>query len=220
MGSSMNSSDKADSNCIKQTQNNCGLREFAQYDEHLTITYYFKEQRGILKSRRYIIYDMYGKEMGSIEEIINCCQSQYSFTDENKQLKFFIEKNVNCGDDIFTFYGEDKNIEGVIRYFKKCCEASVEEYDKYNTKTNTAIVKQECGPSFIYYENDPYGNLFFINKVFNECGFGKLKIYDYNENEVSLRDKTIFNGGFTKIQLIVIISLLFPTDNSDNSQSN
>ena len=161
--SSMTASDKTDSNCIKQSQNNCGIREFAQYDENLTITCYYKEQRGFLKSRTWNVYDMYEKEIGSIEEIINCSQVQYFFRDENKQLKFFIEKTMNCCDVNITFYGEDKNVEGVIRENKKCCDISLEEYDKYNSKTNTAIVNQECGPNFFCYENDPYGNLFFIN---------------------------------------------------------
>ena len=217
--SSINTSDKEDSNCIKQSQNNCGNREFVQYDEHLTITCYYKEERGFLNSRTWNIYDMYEKEIGNIEEIINCCNAQYFFRDENKQLKFFIEKTMNCCDINLIFYGEDKNIEHVVKETKKCCESLLEEYDKFNTRTNSAIVKQECGPKFIYYENDSYGNTVFINKVFNNCGVSKLKIYDYNENEINLRDKTIFNGGFTTIQIVIIISLLFPNGNSNNSQS-
>ena len=217
----MTVSDKTDSNSIKQSQGNCGIREFVQYDENMTITCNYKEQRGLLRIRTFNIYDMYEKEIGSIEEIIICTQVQYFFRDENKQLKFYIESSVNCCDVNFTFYGEDKNIEGVIRENRKCCESSFEEYDKYNSKTNTAIKKQECCKNFVYHENDAYGNLFFINKVFCECDMGKLKIYDYNENEISLRDKTVFNGGFTKIQIIIILSLLFPKgNNSDNPQSN
>ena len=44
-----------------------------------------------------------------------------------------------------------------------------------------------------------------------------LRIYDSDKNEINLNDKTLFNGGFTKIQIILIISILF---NDGNNQSN
>ena len=120
--SSINTSDKEDSNCIKQSQNNCGNREFVQYDEHLTITCYYKEERGFLNSRTWNIYDMYEKEIGNglqvlITHIFNpVCFPAVNFILDDRAIKIpteFLFKKKDVYEFVFLMKeNQDKIVFG------------------------------------------------------------------------------------------------------------
>ena len=216
MGSSVDPLVKRNSNCIKNSNNNNCMKEFLQYDEHENIVYYFRNQRNLSRRNIYEIYDIYEKKIGQIEKVNICCETNYTFYDENNQILNYIVKNQNCCETRYTFYGLDKNIESSIRIKSGCCKFTIDEYDKYECQTNGATGTQGCS-NFTYYENDHYGNQKFITIIDYKCCDIMLRIYDNDKNEINLNDKTLFNGGFTKIQIILIISILF---NDGNNQSN
>ena len=91
MGSSNNTFDKSDTNCIKMSNNNCG-KEYVQYNAFGNIVYYFKYRRNLFNGQSLIVYDMYEKEIGYIERVVNCCKVQYNFYDENKRLQNYIKE--------------------------------------------------------------------------------------------------------------------------------
>ena len=213
MGSSINANDKSDSNCIKHSKENCGLKEFVQYNSYGNITYYFKMQRNLFNRQAFIVYDMYEKEIGFIEKVVNCDQAQFNFYDENKQMKNYIEKSKCCCDLRYTFYDLDKNIESIITIKFGCCSIDIDEYDKYNSRINGARGEKGCGRDAAYYENDSNGNPTFIIRCIHECDSVKLKIYDSNNMEINFNEKSIFNGGFTKIQQIIILLMFFENKN-------
>ena len=70
-------------------------------------------------------------------------------------------------------------------------------------------MKADCCGADTCNEIDVEGNIIFIIKKFSDCGTGIIKIYDNNRNEVNLKDKNIFNEGFTKIQIILILILFY-----------
>ena len=214
MGSSNNTFDRSDTNCIKISYN-CG-KEFSQYNAFGNIVYYFKYRINPFKGQTLIVYDMYDKEIGYIERVVNCVQVRYNFYDENKRLKNSIEINKQCCTTTFIYYKEDKSIESTITRKSDCCEITFDEYDKYNSRTNGAIGRKECfGDVITFIENDSNGNPISIIRCFSECCSRKIKFYDNNNMELNLNEKSIINDGFTKIQQIIIITFLFAEKNND-----
>ena len=204
------------SNCLTTANTSCNLREFVQYDDKGNIVYYYRNKDNFMGRNIIIVHDMYDKEIGSIECAIGCSLIIYNFYDEYKQMKFYIEERKNCCTSNYTIYGTNKNIEITITAKFGCCDVIFDEYDKYNTKFNGVIGKRDCSQNTIYYENDPNGNPIFIIRQSYDCGRCKLKIFDPNEKEINLNDKTLFNDGFTNIQKIIILLIIFHT-NSQNS---
>ena len=100
-----------------------------------------------------------------------------------------------------------------------CCEITIDEFDKYNSRTNGAIGRQECPGDVTFIENDSYRNPISIIRCFSECCSRKLKFYDNNHMELNLNEKSILYGGFTKIQQIIIISFLFGEKNNPNKSN-
>ena len=211
MGSSIDDNDRRSTNCIKQSS----YDQFEQYDENEIIIYSYRQQKGISCKKAFSVYNMNENEIGSFERISTACNCgfyRFNFYDERKELKFYIEVNNNCcNTETFTFFGLDKNIERTIKFKTDYCGITIEEYDKYGSKINTAIEENECcscsGSTYI--ENDPEGNPIFIIKKISDCGRDTMKIYDYNRMEVNLNDKNIFNEGFTKIQMILILRMFY-----------
>ena len=216
MGSSNISSDKSDTNCIKNYNENCGINEFVQYNSYGNITYYFKYQINLFNRLALVVYDMNEKEIGYIEKVSHCDQAQFNFYDENKQMKFYIERNKYCCDFRYTFYGLDKNVESIITIKFGCSSIAIDEYDKYNSRIKGARGEKCCCGDITYYENDSYGNTTFIIRCTSECGSAKIKIYDSNNMEINFNEKSIFNGGFTKIQQVIFLLTFF--DNNNNQK--
>ena len=208
MGSS---SANVDINCITTVGGSCGQRNFVQYDDKGNIVYYYRAQNSFMNNDMFTVHDMYDKEIGSIEKIVGYCLSTYKFYDENKQMIFYIEERGNFCSITYTFYGEDKNIIASITSKSGCWRFIYDEYDKYNTKTNGVIGKSHCYASTTYNENDSNGNLIFIIRESYNYGNCIFKIYDQNEKEINFSDRTLFNNGFTNIQKLIILSILFPT---------
>ena len=208
MGSSTSNFDN--SNCITNGPATCdSLREFLQYDDKGNIVYYYRPQDNFMGRNMMNVHDMYDKEIGSIGRILGCSQITYNFYDEYKQLKYYIEEAKNCCTNNYTIYGTDKNIISTITVKFGCSDVTFDEYDKYNTKTKGVIGKRDCSAKTTYYENDPNGNPIFIIRQSYDCGRCKFKIYDQNEKEINLSDKTLFNDGFTNIQKILILLIIF-----------
>ena len=84
------------------------------------------------------------------------------------------------------------------------------KFDKYETIISKAELSEiPCCGNFNYIEYD--GNSKPIFKITaNYTDNNKMfKIYDSNNNEVDLGDRTLFNNGFTNIQILILIRVLF-----------
>ena len=206
MGSSTSNNDNI--NCITNAELKCGPKEYVQYDDKGSIAYYYKSQN-IFMRNVINVYDMYQKEIGSIERTLGCALMTYNFYDEFKVMKYYIEERKNCCTITYTFYGTDKNPISSITAKIGCCDLTFDEYDKYNTKTNGANGKRECSGNITFYENDPNGAPIFIIRQTYGCNFYKFKIYDQNEKEINFSNRTLFNDGFTNIQKILILLTIF-----------
>ena len=64
-----------------------------------------------------------------------------------------------------------------------------------------------------YYEYDVNNS----DKIF-KIDLNPFKIFE-NENEVDLADKTLFNNGFSKIQIFLILDLILFYSNNNNSSN-
>ena len=207
MGSSNEILDRGDTNSIKLNCCNNWMTQIVQYDSYGDITYYFRLQRNLFNIEALIVYDKNEKEIGYIERTGNMNKARYKLFDENKQLIKEVEKNEICCSINFTFYNADKDIESIVKIGQGCCKDTIDEYDKYKNRTNFAVGKRTCC-DVIYYENDSYGNPLFKIQFILACS-GKFKLFDNNNMEINLENKTIFNDSFTKIQQALILFLFF-----------
>ena len=214
MGSTIDTLAQKDTNCIVSRINNCQT-EFIQYDEQGNVVYYYRYQKNLLNRFVLQVYDIYDKELGQREKVIACCDMNFTFYDENRQIKYNIVRHQNCCEDTYTFFNPDNNYESRIKIKQACCESVFEEYDKYESRTNSAIAKPNCS-GIIFYENDIYGNPKFITKIMNENQRQIFKIYDADNMEINLNNKSIFKDGFTRIQIVIIILLFFGKGNNKN----
>ena len=215
MGSTIDTLAEKDTNCIVKKHNTC-QREFIQYDQEGNEVYYYRYQNNLFNRFVIQVYDTYNNEVGQIEKVNGCCEINFTFYDESRQIIYYIVKHQNCCENTFTFYNSDNNKESMIKIKHACCERTFEEFDKYESRINSAIGKPICS-GFTYYENDIYGSPKFIIKIMNECKRQFLKIYDSNNMEVNLNNKSIFKDGFTRIQIVIIINLLFEEGNNNNN---
>jgi hypothetical protein len=205
------------SNCITKTNTNCCNKEFAQYDDKGNIMYYYRTLSNLSNKNTVMIYDINEKEIGSIEYRQNCAQVNYTLYDEYKQMKSYIEERRNCCTTTYIIYNTDKSIESIITIKSGCCEMSIVECDKYNTPTNGATCKQDCCSTYTFNENDSRGNLNFIIRQKYDCSSILFKIYDPNEIELNFSQRSLLNDGFTNIQKIIILKMLFEADKQNNS---
>ena len=104
MGSSNSMNDNA--NCITNAELKCGPREYVQYNDKGNIAYYFKPRRDFIR-HIIIVYDMYQKEIGSIERLMGCALLTYNFYDEllNTQIPKSIKdrRKSSWKESIFKF---------------------------------------------------------------------------------------------------------------------
>ena len=210
MGSSTSNVDNI--NCITTANTTSRQSEIVQYDDKGNIVYYYRAQNNFMNNDIIMVLDMYDKEIGSIERVANYCLTTYNFYDEYKQIIFYIEERGNVCPIIYTFYGADKNSIATITSKSGCLNITFDEYDKYNTKTYGVRGKTNCSANTTYYENDSNGNTIFIIRESYNCGNCIFKIYDQNEKEINFSDRTLFSNGFTNIQKLIILSILFQTD--------
>ena len=205
--------DKSDSNSIKDIT--CSYpKEYIQYDSNENIICYYREDIDFYRTKLIYVSDINGKELGRIERVIKNGHAQYIFKDLIQGNKFYVEKSYECCTENYTFFDQYNEIDGVVKISSKnIFWWTIEEYDKYNENINTGKMKQDGCLTFTYNVKDSNGNPTFTTKVFsNVICPEKLKIYDNNGNVVNLDDKTIFNNGFTKIQLVILIRYFYTND--------
>ena len=198
---------KQNTNCIRQKKDFNHLREYKQYDDQGNIIYYYKEVPDLFNNEKFIVYDIDQKVIGSVKKVSNCCDIQYILSDEINKITKKIVLNYDCRSNIYSFHGLDENIESTITKKLGCCEYIFDEYDKYNTRAHSAQLKfymqnEDC------FEKDSNGKLNFIIRKYHDKG-EIMKIFDANNIEVNLSNKTLFNNGFTKIQILLLLDILF-----------
>ena len=84
------------------------------------------------------------------------------------------------------------------------------KFDKYETIISKAELSEiPCCGNFNYIEYDVNSKPIFKITANYTDNNKMFKIYDSNYNEVDLGDKTLFNNGFTNIQILILIRVLF-----------
>ena len=203
MGSS-NNIDKQYTNCIKENREvNNGLREYQQYDDNGNIIYIYKEEPKLNNVEKFIVSDIYGKVYGSIikENIFN--GNNYTLLNENEQIINYIEETNNCCSNIYLFYDGKKDSDGTVNEEMYCFSSIIEESDKYNIARNIAGIEKLNGKAFLG-EKDADGNILYKIKSYYENG-SIFKISDINDIEINFLNKLLFNNGFTKIQMVLML---------------
>ena len=211
MGSD-NSLNKEYSNCIRYGKMEGRLKEFELYGSYGEIINYLKQEDNypIVNIK---VFDANRREIGLIKEE-NKGQINYTFYNENNQVTKYIERSINdcfeCCSCLtkYTFYDYNRNIEGFVSFINKGCDFIIEETDKYNTRISFAKgISSSCCDGYIG-EFDNEGNIRYkiLNYYDNE---DMIKIFDSTEMEINFGNRSLINGGFTKIQLIIILNKIF-----------
>ena len=196
-------------NCIKEKMNFSHLQVFEQFDSTGNIIYYYEQIEVPLKPNalKFVVYNSQRKLIGTtIKEGINWQTSSISLYDENNLLINYIENNQTFTSINYFFYDSNKKKEGRTIETGKCFDSTIEEFDRYDTRISHAVFRL-CGENY-YSEYDESNNLLFKIKRWAENGNNTIKMYDGNNIEVNLSGKTLFNKGFTKIQMVVIFRLI------------
>ena len=210
------SGNKIFTNCIKEKFNSTPFQQFEQFDSSGNIIYYYQQEEDPFNPNilKFVVYNAQRKLIGTIiKEMIGCQTASISLYDENNLLINYIENNLTCTSINYLFYDSNKNIEGRTIETGKCLDSIIEEFDKYDTRINHAVFPL-CSEHY-YSEYDENNNLLFKIKRSNN-GDGTIKIYDANDMEVNLSGRTLFNNGFTKIQMVVILRLILAGVRSDD----
>ena len=103
-------------------------------------------------------------------------------------------------------------ISNIERLKRKCLDSTIELFDKYDTRINYAVFRL-CRQN--YYSEYDNNNILISKIVRTTEGYNYLKIYDSNDMEVSLANKTLFNKGFTKIQIVLIFRMILAGERND-----
>ena len=207
-------------NCIKSKYKNPNPKEFEQYDSLGNNVYNYIKDPESLKVENFNVYDINQRKIGSIEKQTNSNKVEYTLYNQNNQRISHIERIDDCCTCCcsinYNFYGLENNIEAsIIVKSSNCCSTVYEVYDKYNTMINRAEIVSKCCDIIYLNEYDQNSNQVF-KIILNRVPFSReFKIFDNNENEINLADKTLFNNGFSKIQIILILELIFFQSNTD-----
>lgn len=209
-------------NCIKEIKTSNDLKLFEQYDSNGDIIYYYKQLENSYSYQLYIVYDVDKNQIGSIkEEMKGVDHFEYTICNENNQITNFIEKRIKQCNGVmstltsYIFYDINRNVERIVTVNSRCCNIDYEELDNYRARLNLANLNQNrCDNTYWEYDND--STLKFKVKIFFEEPL-LIKIFDNNDNEVNLDNKSLFNDGFSKIQFIIILRILFAIDMGDDA---
>ena len=212
MGSTNNALNEENRNCIKKKLEVGWQKEFHQYDSYGNVIYNYKKDTSDCGIEKYILYDIDQRIIGSIEKQSHCNRSEYIFYDENNKVIKTIELIIGCCTICtlnYIFYNIDHNIEASIIEKGDNCSRKYEVYDKYNSLINRAELVIRCCENGYYNEFDQNLNRIF-KIICKDNSYNRIfQIFDIDENEVDLTNKTLFNDGFTKIQQILILKILF-----------
>ena len=218
MGSSTTGFNGEYRNCIKGKRKSRYIEEFTQYDSYGNNIYKIIKDKESRRIEKFIVYDIDQREIGSIEKQANCDRINFTLYDQNNQITKHIEK-INdcctCCSTNYNFYGVDNDIEAIAVFKAECNSTEYEVYDKYNTMINRAEMNIKCCEENYFHEYDQNFNKVF-KIIWKRASLEKtFKIFDNNETEVNLENKTLFNDGFTKIQVILILEMLFFNNDDD-----
>ena len=221
MGSSSSNETKA-FNCIKQQYHeHIRSKNYEKYDMDGNIIYTLQNRFEGIDGEIFKVLDIGQKQIGLIKRRMNdCygCSEQYTLFNDINNAVGYIDFNNGCCSKNYIFYDANKNIESTILIKSKCCKLIFTEYDKYNTINSFAENYQSCCNNDYYCEYDQSRNLIFKTKIFKQSTGRLIKIYDNNDIEVDLTDKTLFNKRYTKIQLLIIFrEALFRQEASFNN---
>ena len=195
-------------NCIKQKYSREFLKEFEQFDDYGNVLYLYNLERNEPNGLKLIVYNSEGKIIGSIiREQITCQITRISLYDESNQLIKYIEDIPSCESFTYLFYDANKNVESRISIMAKLLCTTIDEFDQYDMRISYAI-NHHCGENF-YFEYDEQNNLIYKLKHTFIGNTNEMKIYDSNDMEINLSNKTLFNNGFSKIQMILILQNIF-----------
>ena len=212
MGSS-NNIDKQYTNCIKEKREEYnGLREYQQYDDNGNIIYLYKEEPKLNNCEKFIVSDIYGKIYGSIIREIIFNGNNYTLLNENEQIINYIEETNYCCSNIYLFYDGNRDSDGNVNEQMYCSSSIIQESDKYNIERNIAGREDLNGKVFLG-EKDADGNILYkINRYYENGSI--FQITDINDNEINLSNRLLFNNGFTKIQMVLILRMIFAPHDS------
>ena len=200
-------------NCIRKKPNTGHLKVYEQYDSYGNIIFYYRQQPKTILENKILIFDSQGTEVGLIKKGYENNNEYYALFNENKELIMYIEYFIKqCGGSIsinYTFFDSNKNITGkIVNKLECCCSEIFEEFDKFDNriKVHRCIDKMYyCD----YIENDSEGNRKFKIRKTLQNDSVIIKIYDSNDAEINLDDKSLFDDKFTKLQTILILRKIF-----------
>ena len=206
-------------NCIKMNSKFSLGTEYNQYDSYGNIVYTYRSISDCCGkgNDKYTVYDVDQRIIGSIESKSNCSsyKTLYSLYDEDNQLLNYFENNdccMTCYTFTYNFCDANKNLENILIKKEGECSSKYELYDKYNSLISRAEKYCNCDCDFFMYEYD-VNNPGKVIKI----DLDTFKIYE-NDNEVDLANKTLFNNGFSKIQMFLILDrvLFYRADSGTN----
>ena len=187
---------------------------FEQFDDYGNLICYYQEDLNKINGLRFRVCNPAGRVIGIIEtEGESYGTYLIRLFDENYRLINHIQQISNCSSIIHLFYDSNNSLEGRTIETGKCLDSIIELFDKYETRTNHAIYSLCSDGS--YSEYDQNNNL--ISKIFRFTDGGNLiKMYDSNNKEISLANKTLFNKGFSKIQMVLIFRMILAGPRRDD----
>ena len=194
-------------NCIN-LYNTEGIIDFReQYDHNGDIIYYYKTISESLSVIKLTVYDSNKEEIGSIKRQNECCNFNNNYTayDKNNNAIYYFNTVNHCCASTFTFFDSNKNLVSTINIANKCSSLFLEEFDKYNTRIGTCEYILYSKDGEIINEYDQNGMLLFKCKITPIGLYFLFKIFDRYDNEVNFDNKNLFNNGFTKIQIVILI---------------
>ena len=196
-------------NCINLRNYEDSPEYFEQHDSHGNIIYYYKRVLESCLVLRLLIYNSDKQEIGSIIRNQNCQCFNYTINDANNNAIYYINNIKGCFSSTYSFLDRNKNLESTINVKLGCTSVIYEQFDKYNTRFRTCERNLYDKEFWTFYEYDQNEALFFKCKKVPHGHDSLFKIFDNYDNEVNLDDKNFLNQGFTKIQIIILIQLMY-----------
>ena len=205
-------------NCIKGKRKSLFIQEFRQYDSYGNNIYSLIQDESKRK-KAFVVYDIDHVEIGSIDKQEDCDVVYYTFYDPDNQITKRIERFNCCScccSTNYNFYDADNNTEAIVVFKTHCGSAWYEVYDIYNKNIYRAEINTKCCEGkncLIEYDQN---NKQEFKIIWNLASYEKtFKIFDNNDTEVNLENKTLFNDGFTRVQVILILEMLFYENNDE-----
>ena len=172
MGSLQITSFDNNSNSIMYKTGICNFKTYEQYgNDRKKSIYQYEKKIDSFEESKFVIYNINHKVAGEIKRICDCCNSHFTFSDENNNIIYYIDNDSGCCSNKYLFYDKNKNIDRFIQSKKECCTIIYEEFDKNNTKIGSCERNIKCFEVHVYNEYDKSGKITYITKIFNTSFF-------------------------------------------------